>query len=111
MTFEQCFGGVDGDNALLEELVSILLDFAEMFISQDLAIKWSVNLHCFAKAIDSGHHKIDGFLRACEDAGALDGGAGVVVQVANENNLVLTGEMADEKFAVYNKETNGDPPP
>ena len=78
--------------------------------AEDLAIKWSVNLHCFAKAIGGGHHKIDGFLRACEDAGALDGGAGVVVQVANENNLVLTGEMADEKFAVYNKETNKDAP-
>ena len=109
MTFEQSYGGVDGDSASLAELVAILSDLADVPVRQDLAITGSVNQHGIAQAIGGAHHKIEGFFRTCQEAGPLTGSQGVAVPVANEKNLVLRGDVADAvadgKFAVYSIET------
>lgn len=109
MTFEQSYGGVDGDSASLAELVAILSDLSGVPVRQDLAITGSVNQHGLAQAIGGAHQKIEGFFRTCRDAGTLDGSQGVAVPVANEKNLVLSQEVTaaveDGKFAVYSIET------
>lgn len=109
ITFEQSYGGVDGDSASLAELVAILSDLSGVPVRQDLAITGSVNQHGEAQAIGGAHHKIEGFFRTCCEAGTLDGGQGVAIPVANEDNLVLADDVAaavaDGSFSVYSVTT------
>ena len=109
ITFEQSYGGVDGDSASLAELVAILSDISGVPVRQDLAITGSVNQRGDAQAIGGAHLKIEGFFRSCVEAGTLDGGQGAAVPAANEKNLVLRGEVEqavqEGKFAVYSLET------
>jgi predicted ATP-dependent protease len=109
ITFEQSYGGVDGDSASLAELVAILSDISGVPVRQDLAITGSVNQHGAAQAIGGAHHKIEGFFRSCTEAGTLGSGQGAAVPASNEKNLVLRGDVAqavrDGKFAVYTMET------
>ena len=109
ITFEQSYGGVDGDSASLAELLAILSDISGVPVRQDLAITGSVNQRGDAQAIGGAHHKIEGFYRACVEAGTLDGGQGAAVPVANEKNLVLRDDVEQAvragKFSVYSMET------
>lgn len=109
ITFEQSYGGVDGDSASLAELVAILSDISGVPVRQDLAITGSVNQHGAAQAIGGAHHKIEGFFRACVEAGTLAGGQGAAIPAANEKNLVLRANVEaavrDGKFSIYSLET------
>ena len=109
ITFEQSYGGVDGDSASLAELIAILSDLSGVPVRQDLAITGSVNQHGEAQAIGGAHYKIEGFYRTCREAGTLGAGQGVAVPVANEENLVLSDEVAaavtDGKFSIYSLTT------
>ena len=95
ITFEQKYGGVEGDSASLAELLAILSDLADAPIRQGLAITGSVNQRGDAQAIGGAHHKIEGFFRACLEAGGLTGEQGVVVPAANEAHLVLHDDVAE----------------
>ncbi len=109
ITFEQSYGGVEGDSASLAELVAILSDISGVPVRQDLAITGSVNQHGAARAIGGAHHKIEGFFRSCEEAGTLDGTQGVAIPSANEKNLVLRGDVEAAArggdFSVYSLKT------
>lgn len=109
ITFEQSYGGVEGDSASLAELLAILSDLSGVPVRQDLAITGSVNQQGEAQAIGGAHHKIEGFFRTCRDAGTLDGGQGVAIPVANADNVILSDEpveaIGDGKFSVYSIET------
>ena len=109
ITFEQSYGGVDGDSASLAELVAILSDISGVPVRQDLAITGSVNQHGVAQAIGGAHHKIEGFFRSCVEAGTLDGGQGAAIPAVNEKNLVLRSDaeaaVKDGKFSIYSLET------
>jgi len=112
VTFEQSYGGVEGDSASLAELVAILSDLADVGLRQDLAITGSVNQRGQAQPIGGARHKIEGFHRACLDRGGLTGTQGVVVPRANERNLVLRDEMAADvaagRFHIWSVETIDD---
>ena len=95
ITFEQSYGGVEGDSASLAELLAILSDLADEPIRQGLAITGSVNQRGDAQAIGGAHYKIEGFFRACQGAGELTGDQGIVVPASNEENLVLQDEVAE----------------
>jgi predicted ATP-dependent protease len=88
VTFEQSYGGVEGDSASLAELVAILSDLSG-------AITGSVNQLGQAQAIGGARHKVEGFFRACTDRGALTGTQGVVLPAANARNLVLRDEVVE----------------
>lgn len=92
VTFEQSYGGVEGDSASLAELVAILSALAGVPLRQDLAITGSVNQHGEAQAIGGITFKVEGFHRACRDAGRLSGEQGVVLPAVNTRNLVLDAE-------------------
>jgi predicted ATP-dependent protease len=95
VTFEQSYGGVEGDSASLAELISILSALAGVPLRQDLAITGSVNQHGRAQAIGGVTYKAEGFHRACRDAGKLTGTQGVVLPAINARNLVLESDVAE----------------
>lgn len=108
ITFEQNYGGVEGDSASLAELIAIVSDLSGLPVRQDLAITGSVNQRGIAQAIGGAHHKVEGFYRTCKDNG-LTGSQGVVIPRANERNLVLRSEIsaavADGRFHIYSVDT------
>jgi predicted ATP-dependent protease len=109
VTFEQSYGGVEGDSASIAELLAILSDLADAPLRQDLAITGSVNQRGQAQPIGGARHKVEGFFRACTDRGALTGTQGVVLPAANARNLVLRDEVAEAvakgMFRVWTVET------
>ncbi len=105
ITFEQSYGGVEGDSASLAELLCILSDLSGVPVRQDLAITGSVNQHGEAQVIGGAHHKVEGFFRTCKEAGPLEGTQGVAVPLANEDSLVVSDEVAaavsDGSFSIF----------
>jgi predicted ATP-dependent protease len=94
ITFEQVYGGVEGDSASMAELIAVLSDLAQIPIRQDLAITGSVNQEGLAQAIGGGHWKIEGFYRVCAaKPGGLTGTQGVIVPDSNRVNLVLHDDV------------------
>jgi predicted ATP-dependent protease len=95
ITFEQSYGGVEGDSASMAELVAVLSDLAQLPIRQDIAITGSVNQAGRAQAIGGAHWKIEGFHRVCQARpGGLTRTQGVIVPEANRINLVLRDDVA-----------------
>ncbi|MDA0661878.1 MAG: AAA family ATPase [Proteobacteria bacterium] len=94
ITFEQNYGGVEGDSASLAELLAILSDLSGLSLRQDLAITGSINQRGEAQAIGGAHHKIEGFFRTCRENGPLTGTQGVIVPASNEQNLILRDDVA-----------------
>jgi len=106
ITFEQSYGGVEGDSASLAELIAVLSDLARVPVRQDLAITGSVNQAGRAQAIGGALDKIEGFYRVCgAKSGGLTGAQGVIVPEANRAHLVLDDEVAAAvaagRFHVY----------
>ena len=92
VTFEQSYGGVEGDSASMAEVVAIVSSLAGVPVRQDIAITGSMDQHGRAQAIGGVNEKIEGFFRACRERGA-SGSEGVIIPVANERNLVLHEEV------------------
>lgn len=109
ITFEQSYGGVEGDSASMAELIAIVSDIAAVPVRQDLAITGSVNQRGQSQAVGGVHHKVEGFYRTCIDAGGLTGEQGVVVPQSNAVNLVLRDEVAEAvdagRFHVWSVDT------
>lgn len=112
MTFEQNYGGVEGDSASLAETVAIISDLAGLRARQDIAITGSMNQLGEAQSVGGVHHKIEGFFKACEDAGGLTGVQGAIVPESNLDQLVLDDEVAaaiaEGRFHVWTVETIDD---
>jgi predicted ATP-dependent protease len=105
ITFEQNYGGVEGDSASLAELLAVLSDLSQVSLRQDLAITGSVNQRGQSQAIGGVHYKVEGFFRVCKERGGLTGSQGVVIPSANAPNVVLRREVeqavADGQFHIY----------
>lgn len=95
ITFEQSYGGVEGDSASLAELLAVLSDLAGLPLRQGLAITGSVNQRGQAQAIGGVQHKVEGFFRTCREAGGPNGDQGVVIPAANLVHLVLRDEVVE----------------
>lgn len=104
ITFEQNYGGVEGDSASLAELIAVLSDLAGIPLRQDLAITGSVNQRGESQAVGGVHHKVEGFFKACRRR-KLTGKQGVLVPLANADSLVVDDETAaairDGMFHLY----------
>jgi len=95
ITFEQVYGGVEGDSASMAELIAVLSELAQLPIRQDVAITGSVNQEGFAQAIGGAHWKIEGFYRVCAGKpSGLTGTQGVVLPESNCVNLVLNDDVS-----------------
>ncbi len=96
ITFEQSYGGVEGDSASLAEAVAIISDLAGLPVRQDIAITGSMNQRGEAQVVGGVAHKVEGFFRACQDKpSGLSGNQGVIVPDMNTRGLVVEEEVAD----------------
>jgi len=104
ITFEQSYGGIDGDSASSTELYAILSSLADIPIKQGIAVTGSVNQKGQIQAIGGVNHKIEGFFEVCKTKG-LTGQQGVMIPRANQKNLMLSREVIQavkkRKFHVY----------
>lgn len=103
VTFEQAYGGVEGDSASLAELIAILSALAELPVRQDLAITGSVNQLGQVQSVGEVCKKVECFFATCA-ARRLTGTQGVIVPAVNEIELALrddvTAAIAEERFSV-----------
>ncbi len=108
VTFEQSYGGIDGDSASSTEIYAILSGLGEIPLRQDVAVTGSVDQHGRIQAIGGVNEKIEGFFRVCRERG-LTGTQGVMIPATNVADLQLDAEVrqavADGRFHVWAVET------
>lgn len=104
LTFEQNYGGVEGDSASSTELFALLSALADLPIRQDLAVTGSVDQRGVIQPIGGVSHKIEGFFAICKARG-LTGTQGVLIPSANVRHLMLNDEVvaavAEGQFHIY----------
>ncbi|OOF23101.1 ATP-dependent protease [Salinivibrio sp. IB574] len=104
ITFEQSYGGVDGDSASMAEFCAILSAITGVPLRQDLAITGSMNQFGEAQPIGGVNEKIEGFFDVCTIKGPTEQ-QGVIIPAANIQNLMLRKDVvhAVEKgeFHIY----------
>ncbi|QQX82390.1 AAA family ATPase [Shewanella sp. KX20019] len=94
LTFEQSYGGVDGDSATMAELCAMLSSFANQPIRQDIAITGSMNQFGESQPIGGVNEKIEGFFDVCKIKGRKNS-QGVIIPAANVHNLMLRADIVD----------------
>ena len=94
ITFEQSYGGVEGDSASLAEVCAILSSLSGLPLRQDIAMTGSVNQAGEVQAIGGANQKVEGFFRVCRERG-LTGKQGAMVPAANERNLILKDDVVE----------------
>ncbi len=104
LTFEQTYGGIEGDSASCAELYAILSSLSGVPIKQGIAVTGSVNQKGEVQPIGGVNDKIEGYFELCKYRG-LTGQHGVLIPVQNIRNLVLTDEVIEAvkegKFHIY----------
>ncbi|MGQ9708503.1 MAG: AAA family ATPase [bacterium] len=108
ITFEQSYGGIDGDSASSTELYVLLSELAGLPLRQDLAVTGSVNQKGEIQPIGGVNEKIEGFFDVCRQKG-LTGTQGVLIPRANLGDLMLREDVVNAvregKFHIYAVET------
>jgi predicted ATP-dependent protease len=94
VTFEQSYGGVEGDSASSTELYALLSALSGLPLDQGIAVTGSVDQHGDVQAVGAVTRKVEGFYAACKLQG-LTGAQGVIVPRANLVNLMLSEEVVD----------------
>jgi lon-related putative ATP-dependent protease len=94
VTFEQLYGGVEGDSASSAELHAILSSLSGVPIKQNLAVTGSVNQMGEIQPIGGVNEKIEGFFDVCSLQG-LTGDHGVIIPLSNIDNLMLKDEVIE----------------
>jgi lon-related putative ATP-dependent protease len=94
ITFEQSYGGIDGDSASTTELYALLSALSGLPLDQGIAVTGAVNQHGEVQAVGGVTHKIEGFFEICRERG-LTGQQGVMVPAANLKNLMLKEEIVE----------------
>ena len=104
ISFEQSYGGVDGDSASSTELYGILSSLSGIPIKQGLAVTGSVNQKGEIQPIGGVNEKVEGFYDVCNSRG-LTGDQGVIIPIQNVKDLLLRPDVAEalksKKFHVY----------
>ena len=108
ITFEQSYGGVEGDSASSAELFALMSALANLPIRQDIAVTGSVNQLGQIQPIGGVTQKIEGFFQICQQRG-LTSAQGVIIPRANLSNLMLNDDVIAAvragNFHVYAVET------
>ncbi|UTV29503.1 Lon protease family protein [Photobacterium atrarenae] len=94
LTFEQSYGGVDGDSASMAELCAIVSAFSHMPLRQDVAITGSMNQFGQAQPIGGVNEKIEGFFDVCVIKGRQPT-QGVIIPQSNAHNLMLRKDVVE----------------
>jgi lon-related putative ATP-dependent protease len=108
ITFEQSYGGVDGDSASSTELYALLSVLSGVPIPQRFAVTGSVNQHGHVQAIGGINQKIEGYFAVCKEMG-LTGEQGILMPESNVQNLMLKDEVIEAvkagKFHIHSVST------
>lgn len=108
LTFEQLYGGIDGDSASSTELYALLSSLSGVPIKQYIAVTGSVNQKGEVQPIGGVTEKIEGFFNICKMKG-LTGEQGVMIPHQNVDELVLNDEVIEAveqgKFHIYEVKT------
>jgi len=104
LTFEQLYGGVEGDSATCAEVYALLSSISGVPINQSFALTGSMNQHGEVQPIGGVNEKIEGFFDLCKHDG-LDGKHGVIIPRRNLAHLMLRRDVVDAvvngKFNIY----------
>lgn len=92
ITFEQNYGGVDGDSASMAEFCAIVSAFSKQPNRQDIAITGSMNQFGEAQPIGGVNEKIEGFFDVCKIKGRTCH-QGVIIPRSNSHNLMLRDDI------------------
>ena len=92
ITFEQSYGGIDGDSASTTELYALLSALAELSIRQGIAVTGAVDQHGRVHAVGGVTAKVEGFFAVCRARG-LTGEQGVMIPRAKVQHLMLADEV------------------
>jgi len=104
LTFEQLYGGIEGDSATCAEVYTLLSSISEVPLKQSYAITGSMNQHGEVQPIGGVNEKIEGFFEVCKLDG-LNGSHGVIIPRKNLVNLMVRKEVVEAvesgKFNIY----------
>ncbi|MFA0087806.1 Lon protease family protein [Vibrio sp. 10N.261.51.F12] len=92
ITFEQSYGGVDGDSASMAEFCAVVSAFSGQPNRQDIAITGSMNQFGESQPIGGVNEKIEGFFDVCTIKGR-NSEQGVVIPRSNVHNLMLRSDI------------------
>ena len=95
LTFEQSYGGIDGDSASSAELYAILSSLSEVSLRQGVAVTGSVNQKGEVQPIGGVNRKIEGFFDLCRIVG-LTGDQGVMIPTRNVRHLMLRKDVVEQ---------------
>ncbi|MDI9371381.1 MAG: ATP-binding protein [Synergistota bacterium] len=103
ITFEQMYGGIEGDSVSSTELYCLLSALSGVPLKQGIAVTGSVDQFGNVQPIGGVNEKIEGFFEYCQHAG-LTGEQGVLIPQQNVRHLMLDDPVveavADGKFFV-----------
>jgi lon-related putative ATP-dependent protease len=104
ITFEQSYGGIEGDSASSAELYALLSSLSGCAVRQDIAVTGSINQKGEIQPIGGATEKVEGFYAICQARG-LTGTQGVMIPAANVRHLMLREEIvqavADGQYHVW----------
>jgi ATP-dependent Lon protease len=104
ISFEQSYGGVDGDSASSTEVYAMLSSLSGMPIKQGVAVTGSVNQKGEIQPIGGVNEKIEGFFDVCKSR-RLTGNQGVMIPHQNAQDLLLRTDVNEAikagKFHIY----------
>ncbi len=92
ITFEQSYGGVDGDSASMAEFCAVVSAFSKQANRQDIAITGSMNQFGESQPIGGVNEKIEGFFDVCSIKGRTST-QGVIIPRSNMHNLMLRPDV------------------
>ncbi|MDR1622615.1 MAG: AAA family ATPase, partial [Synergistaceae bacterium] len=106
LTFEQNYGGVEGDSASSTELYCLLSALSKLPLKQSIAVTGSVDQFGNVQPIGGVNEKIEGFFECCKIRGlSTSGGQGVMIPKQNVKHLMLDHEVIDAvhggKFSIW----------
>ncbi|MCZ6647125.1 MAG: AAA family ATPase [SAR324 cluster bacterium] len=104
ITFEQNYGGIEGDSATAAEFFVIVSAIAQVPLKQSIGVTGSMNQHGEIQPIGGVNEKITGFYQFAKEHGFPDG-SGVMIPAVNKVNLMLDEEIVaavrEGKFHIY----------
>ncbi len=94
ISFEQEYGGVEGDSASCAEFYALLSSLSGLPLHQGIAVTGAVNLNGDVLPVGGINEKIEGYFRTCAGAG-LNGHQGVLIPQRNKRHLMLTRKVVE----------------
>ncbi|MCP4895588.1 MAG: AAA family ATPase [bacterium] len=94
ITFEQNYGGIDGDSASSTEIYAIISALSDVPLRQGVAVTGSVDQNGRVQSIGGANQKVEGFFRVCNARG-LTGDQGVMIPASNVADLQLADDVVE----------------